>query len=231
MSINFGENSIHLQNGIKLDREYTKSQSQEIWTTDRKVFQRDTLEISQISKEREAFMYRLSHTVDHTVALFGNELAETLKEVREGTGQYGYSEVVNACGLTYAKLYSNIEQRYENEQAQWYDQTGTPLTKEEEIEWLNMQYESQVAWHKACARVALQGQVCGGHISDLTTKEISEVTEELEDIFYQAKDAYMKLYQENKQSGSILTLQNYMFGNSQIYEILNRLGNLGWNNG
>lgn len=226
MPVNFLENSIHLQHGIKLDREYTKSQSQEIQTTGRKVFWRDTLEISQISKEREAFMYRLSHTVDHSVVLFGNELAETLKEVKEGTGQYGYSEVVNACGLTYAKLYSDIEQRYENEQEKWYDQTGTPLTREDEIKWLNLQYESQVAWHKACAKVALQGQVSRGLISDLTTKEISEVTEELEDIFYQAKDAYMKLHQENKQSGSIFTLQNYIFGNSRMYEMLNRLGNL-----
>ncbi|MCM1057986.1 MAG: hypothetical protein NC517_10325 [Firmicutes bacterium] len=169
-------------------------------------------------------MYRISHTVDHSVVLFGNELAETLKEVREGTGQYGYSEVVNACGLTYARLYSDIEQRYENGQEQWCDQMGTPLTKEDEIEWLNMQYETQAAWQKACARVALQGQVCWGHISDLTAKEISEVTEELEDSFYQAKDAYMKLHRENKHSG--LTLQNHIFGNSRIYEILNRLGNL-----
>ncbi|MCM1553458.1 MAG: hypothetical protein NC092_12300, partial [Butyrivibrio sp.] len=128
----------HLQNGIKLDREYAKSQSQVVQNTDRKVFRQDTLEISQISKEREAFMYRINHTVDHSVILFGNELAETLKEVREETGQYGYSEVVNACGLTYARLYSDIERRYENGQEQWYDQMGTPLTKEDEIEWLNM---------------------------------------------------------------------------------------------
>jgi len=231
MSVKFSDHPIHLQDGIKLDREYAKSQSREVRNADRKVFQRDTLEISQKSKDREAFMYRISHTVDHSVVLFGNELAETLKEVREGTGQYGYSEVVNACGLTYAKLYSDIEQRYENEQEQWYDQLGTPLTKEEEIEWLNMQYEFQVGWYKACARVALQGQICRGHISDLATKEISGVIEELEDSFYQAKDAYMKQHRENKKSGNILTLQNYIFGNSGMYEILNRLGNLRWNNG
>ena len=56
----------------------------------------------------------------------------------------------------------------------------------------------------------------------MPTKEI----EELENSLYQAKDAYMKLYRENRQAERPLVLQNYMFGNSRMYEILNRLGNL-----
>ena len=143
-----------------------------------------------------------------------------LKEVREEKGQYGYSDVVNACGLSYAKLYSEIEQRHENEQ--YYKADGTPLTKEEEIEWLDMQYEQEVAWQKSCARIAAQGQVIRGEISEMPTKEM----EELEDSFYQAKNAYMKLYRESRQTERPLVLQNYMFGNSHMYEVLNRLGNL-----
>lgn len=50
--------------------------------------------------------------------------------------------------------------------------------------------------------------------------------EELEDSFYQAKDAYMKLYRESRQVGKPLVLQNYIFGNGRMYEVLNRLGNL-----
>ena len=54
----------------------------------------------------------------------------------------------------------------------------------------------------------------------------TEEMEELEDSFYQAKDAYMKLYRENRRAERPLVLQSYMFGNSQMYQILNRLGNL-----
>lgn len=50
--------------------------------------------------------------------------------------------------------------------------------------------------------------------------------EELEDSFYQAKDAYMKLYRESRKVGKTLVLQNYIFGNGRMYDVLNRLGNL-----
>ena len=96
------------------------------------------------------------------------------------------------------------------------------LTKEEEIEWLDIQYEQEVEWQKSCARIAAQGQVIQGNIPETPTKEI----EELEDAFYQARDDYMKLYNESKQAGRPLALQNFIFGNSRMYEMLNRLGNL-----
>ena len=117
-------------------------------------------------------------------------------------------------------MYSEIEQRHENEQ--YYKADGTPLTKEEEIEWLDMQYEQEVAWQKSCARIAAQGQVFQGNIPKTPTKEI----EEFDDAFYQARDAYMKLYYESKHAGGPLTLQNFTFGNSRMYEVLDRLGNL-----
>jgi len=223
MSIKFSGYPVRLQDSIKIDRDYLKRQGSQ--NEDQKVFHKDTLEVSQLSKNREILMYRFSHTVNHSVTLFSDTKAEILKEVREGKGQYGYSEVVNACGLAYAKLYSEIEQRHENEQEQYFDYDGTPLTKEEEIEWLNMEYEREVAWEKSCARVALQGQIFRGHIPKMTAKEISGVIEELEDSLYQAKDAYLKLHRENKQSGNPLVLQNYMFGNKRMYEMLNRLRN------
>ena len=146
--------------------------------------------------------------------------AGILKEIREEKGQYGYSDVVNACGLSYARLYSEIELRHENEQ--YYKTDGTPLTKEEEIGWLDMQYGQEVEWQKSCARIAAQGQVFQGNIPETPTKEI----EKLEDAFYQARDAYMKLYHESKQDEKPLTLQNFVLGNSRMYEMLDRLGNL-----
>ena len=218
MSISISNYPVHLQDGFKPNRECLKSQGSQ--SEYQKVFHKDTLEVSQLSKNRENLMDKIKHTVVHSVTSFSNMRAGILKEIRKEKGQYGYSDVVNACGLSYARLYSEIEQRYENEQ--YYKVDGTPLTKEDEIEWLDMQFEQEVAWQKSCARITAQGQVIQGNIPEMPTEEM----EELEDSFYQAKDAYMKLYRENRRAERPLVLQSYMFGNSQMHQILNRLGNL-----
>ena len=218
MSITFLSNPIHLPDFFKFDRGYLGKQESQ--NEDQKVFHKDTLEVSQLSKNMENLMDKIKHTVVQSAASLSDMRAGILKEIREEKGQYGYSDVVNACGLSYARLYSEIEQRYENEQ--YYKVDGTPLTKEDEIEWLDMQFEQEVAWQKSCARITAQGQVIQGNIPEMPTEEM----EELEDSFYQAKDAYMKLYRENRRAERPLVLQSYMFGNSQMYQILNRLGNL-----
>ena len=218
MSITFLSNPIHLPEFFKFDREYLGKQESQ--NEDQKVFHKDTLEVSQLSKNREILMDKIKHTVVQSAASLSDMRAGILKEIREEKGQYGYSDVVNACGLSYARLYSEIEQRYENEQ--YYKVDGTPLTKEDEIEWLDIQFEQEVAWQKSCARITAQGQVIQGNIPEMPTEEM----EELEDSFYQAKDAYIKLYQESKQTGKFLVLQNYMLGSSRMYEMLNKLGNL-----
>ena len=209
---------IHLPDFFKFDREYLGKQESQ--NEDQKVFHKDTLEVSQLSKNREILMDKIKHTVVQSAASLSDMRAGILKEIREEKGQYGYSDVVNACGLSYARLYSEIEQRYENEQ--YYKVDGTPLTKEDEIEWLDIQFEQEVAWQKSCARITAQGQVIQGNIPEMPTEEM----EELEDSFYQAKDAYMKLYRENRRAERPLVLQSYIFGNSQMYQILDRLGNL-----
>ena len=218
MSITFLSHPIHLPDFFKFDREYLGKQESQ--NEDQKVFHKDTLEVSQLSKNREILMDKIKHTVVQSAASLSDMRAGILKEIREEKGQYGYSDVVNACGLSYARLYSEIEQRYENEQ--YYKVDGTPLTKEDEIKWLDIQFEQEVAWQKSCARIIAQGQVIQGNIPEMPTEEM----EELEDSFYQAKDAYMKLYRENRRAEKPLVLQSYMFGNSQMYQILNRLGNL-----
>ena len=218
MSITFLSHPIHLPDFFKFDREYLGKQESQ--NEDQKVFHKDTLEVSQLSKNREILMDKIKHTVVQSAASLSDMRAGILKEIREEKGQYGYSDVVNACGLSYARLYSEIEQRYENEQ--YYKVDGTPLTKEDEIEWQNIQFEQEVAWQKSCARITAQGQVIQGNIPEMPTEEM----EELEDSFYQAKDAYMKLYRENRRAERPLVLQSYIFGNSQMYQILDRLGNL-----
>lgn len=215
MSITFLSHPIHLPDFFKFDREYLGKQESQ--NEDQKVFHKDTLEVSQLSKNREILMDKIKHTVVQSAASLSDMRAGILKEIREEKGQYGYSDVVNACGLSYARLYSEIEQRYENEQ--YYKVDGTPLTKEDEIEWLDIQFEQEVAWQKSCARITAQGQVIQGNIPEMPTEEM----EELEDSFYQAKDAYMKLYRENRRAERPLVLQSYIFGNSQMYQILDRL--------
>ncbi|RKI81589.1 hypothetical protein D7V90_12480 [bacterium 1xD42-87] len=220
MAISISNYPVYLQDGLKLDRDCLKSQERQ--NEGRKVFDRDSLKVSQLSKNRKILTDRIKHTVVQSAASLSNMRAGILKEIGEEKGQYGYSDVVNACGLSYAKLYSEIEKRYDNEQERYYNADDTLLTKEEEIEWLDMQYEQEVEWQKSCARIAAQGQAFQGNIPEMPTKEI----EELEDAFYQARDAYMKLYNESKQAGRPLALQNFAFANSRMYEMLDRLGNL-----
>ncbi|MDE6603432.1 MAG: hypothetical protein K2K90_15045 [Lachnospiraceae bacterium] len=218
MPVSISNYPVHLQAGLKPNRECLKFQESQ--NEDLKVFHRDSLEVSQLSKNREILTDKIKHTVVQSAASLSDMRAGILKEVREEKGQYGYSDVVNACGLSYARLYSEIEQRHEKEQ--YYKADGMLLTKEEEREWLDMQYEQEVEWQKSCVRIAAQGQVFQGNISETPTKEI----EELEDAFYQAKDTYMKPHWESGQVGKPLVLQNYIFGSGRLYEMLSRLGNL-----
>ena len=218
MEIGASKYAMHLRNGMKADSVYLESQRCQ--NTNQKVLNRDTLEISHLANNREKIMEKIKHTAMQSATSFSDTRAGILKEVREKRGQYGYSDVVNACGLSYAKLYSEIEERHENER--YYHADGTLLTKEDEIEWLDMQYDQEVAWQKSCARIAAQGQAFQGNISEIPTKEI----EELENIFYQAKDAYRKMYRESGQVGGQLVLQNFVFGNSRIYEALDSLGSM-----
>lgn len=47
----------------------------------------------------------------------------------------------------------------------------------------------------------------------------------MEDAFYQARDTYVNLLQENKQAGKTLALQNLMFRSYQMYKTLNQFKN------
>lgn len=210
MTISISNYPAYLQDGLTLDRECLRSQGSQ--NEDQKVFHRDSLEVSQLSKNREILTDKIRHMVMQSATSFSDVKAGILKGVREEKGQYGYSDIVNASGLSYAKLYSEIEKRHDNEQERCHNADGTLVTKKDEIEWLDMQYEQEVEWQKSCARIAAQGQIFQGNISEMPAKEI----EDLEDAFYQAKDTYMELYHESKQAGRPLALQDLAFGNSQM---------------
>lgn len=207
MSITFSSNPIHLPDFFKFDREYLGKQESQ--NAGQKVFHRDTLEISQLSNNKEEIMDRVKHTVVQSATVFSDTRAEILKGIREEKGKYDYSDIVNACGLSYAKLYSEIEERYENGNEQYYKLDGTPLTKQDEIDWLGKEYENEVAWQKACAKVKTQREISLGHIPEIPMNDI----EEFGNRFQQSKENYMRLYRENKQAGKPFVLQNYMFSN------------------
>lgn len=94
MPIGISNYSVHLQDGLKPNREYMKSQGSQ--NEDKKVFHRDSLEVSPLSKSREILLDKVKHTVVQSAASFSDTRAEILKEIREEKGQYGYSDVVNA---------------------------------------------------------------------------------------------------------------------------------------
>lgn len=176
MSVAISGNPIHLPDTFRFDRERMRTQ----------VNQRTT---QFYAKNKEDVLDRVKHTVLPSVTLFSDTRAEMIKGLREEKGEYD-DDIVDACAMSYAKLYSEIEERYQDGNELYYKADGTPLTKEEEIEWLNLQYEQEVEWQKANARVIAQGQVFMGNIPEVPWKEI----EELEERLYQARDTYMKLW-------------------------------------
>ncbi len=60
MSITFLSNPIHLPDFFKFDREYLGKQESQ--NEDQKVFHKDTLEVSQLSKNRENLMEKLRYS-------------------------------------------------------------------------------------------------------------------------------------------------------------------------
>ena len=126
MAISISGYRVYLQDDLKLNREYLKSQGSQ--NEDQKVFDRDSLEVSQLSKNREILMDKIKHTVVQSAASLSDMRAGILKEVREEKGQYAYSDVVNACGLSYARMYFEIEQRHENER--YYKEIGRASCRE-----------------------------------------------------------------------------------------------------
>lgn len=139
-------------------------QNYNYWGTAANYMQKKTPVKEAISKtaeqnNREEIMDRVQHTVVQSATVFGDTRAEILKKVREEKGTYDYSDIVNACGLSYAKLYAGIEERYENSSEQYYKSDGTLLTKQDEIDWLDKEYENEIAWQKACAKVKAQRKI------------------------------------------------------------------------
>lgn len=84
MAISISNYPVYLREDHKLNRENLKSQESQ--NEDQKVFYRDSLEISQLSKNREILIDKMKHTVVQSVASLSDMRAGILEEVREKEG-------------------------------------------------------------------------------------------------------------------------------------------------
>ena len=187
----------------------------------------DTLDIEEI----ESIRYKANHTIIHTPIWFSDEAGEELQKIKEEKGTYDGSDILNAYGFIYARLYAEIEQRYENGKEKWFGLCGEPLTKEAEIEELNKAYESAVDWATKCAEV-----MAGIRNMDWTSihnptqnsdKPALEVPKPEQDdlevmkrAFYEIRDKYMELYRESKLSGEPLARQDSILGHNALLSFL-----------
>lgn len=185
-----------------------------------KELQTDTVEITGIKENRKNIIEQVNHTVIQSAALFSDTRAGILQDVRKKQGNYGYAEVINACGFSYAKLYAEIEERHQDGE-HFFKPDGTVLTKEDEIMLLDKTYDNEVAWQMACTKTAIQREIFIGNLPEVPKKEMQE----LENCFYKAKENYLLQCEENKQIGNTLTLKNDLFGDCGIFGLFDRLRN------
>lgn len=217
----------------------------------RKANQRDILEISandgfdsyyndydgygNLKEFADYLRYRFAHTVGHNVTWVLDEAGSDLHNIKEQKGTYNGSDMLNSYGYTYARLYGEIEQKYENGDELWFDRTGKPLTREEakekEIEELNKGYEMAVDWAASCANImaGLQrthwSSVSGpAQNYDKPAQEVPETRQrdlvEMKRAFYEARERYMELYRECKRKGEPLTRQDYVFEHNALLSYL-----------
>ena len=81
MSIGISNYRVHLQEGFQLNRECLKSQQSQ--NEDKKVFYRDSLEVSRLSKNREILVGKIKQTVMQSATSFSDTSSEILKEIME----------------------------------------------------------------------------------------------------------------------------------------------------
>lgn len=77
MPIGISNYPVHLQEELKLNRECLKSQESQ--NKDQRVFHRDSLEVSRLSKNREILMDKIKHTMVQSTAPISDMRAGILK--------------------------------------------------------------------------------------------------------------------------------------------------------
>lgn len=134
-------------------------------------------------KNKAEIENRLEHTVCRSVTKLSDTIVNILKDIKEEKGDYEYKDVVNAAGSAYAKLYAEIEKRYEDSTVHYFKSDGTSASMEEEIAWLDEEYEAKIALEKSSAKIAALREKFLGNITEIPTKEIEKIADD----FYEAR--------------------------------------------
>jgi len=139
-------------------------------------------------KNKAEIVNRLEHTACRSVTKLSDTMADILKDVKEEKGEYDYKDVVNAAGSAYAKLYAEIEKRYEDPSARYFKPDGTSATMEEELMWLDEEYDARIALEKSNAKTAALREKVLGNISEIPYQKIARIADD----FYEAKTRFLK---------------------------------------
>lgn len=134
-------------------------------------------------KNKAEIENRLEHTVCRNVTKLSDTIADILKNIREEKGDYEYKDVVNAAGSAYAKLYAEIEKRYEDPTVHYFKPDGTSATMEEEIAWLDEEYEAKIALEKSSAKTVALREKFLGNIAEIPYQKIERIADD----FYEAR--------------------------------------------
>ena len=234
---------------VAIKRRYPDGAKSDASNLPRKTNQRDVLEVSASNQYEDYYndydgygnlkefadylRYRFTHTVGHNVTWVLDEVGNDLHNRKEEKGAYNGSDMLNSYGYTYARLYADIEENYENGDELWFDLSGKPLTKEEakakELEELNKGYDAAVGWAAMCAESAvwcqkMRDQNAQAPNFEKPAQEVPEIRqkdlEELKRALYETRDRYMELYKECKQTGNLLTRQNYIFSHNALLSFI-----------
>lgn len=134
-------------------------------------------------KNKAEIENRLEHTVCRSVTKLSDTMADILKNIREEKGDYEYKDVVNAAGSAYAKLYAEIEKRYEDPTVHYFKPDGTSAAMEEEIAWLDEEYEAKIALEKSSAKTAALREKFLENIAEIPYQKIERIADD----FYEAR--------------------------------------------
>ena len=140
-----------------------------------------------LKENKAAVIDHLEHTVIKNSAKLFDMAASALNHIKEEKGGYDYEDVVNTAAAAYAKLYADIEKRYQDTTASYHSADGTRVTKEDEIAWLEQAYETKIVWEQTNARTAAQREKFSGHIAEVPEKEIARIADD----FYAARKRHM----------------------------------------
>lgn len=162
-------------------------------TNTQDLFQQTASETA-LKENKAAVIDHLEHTVIKNSAKLFDMAATALNHIKEEKGGYDYEDVVNSAAAAYAKLYADIEKRYQDTNASYHSADGTRVTKEDEIAWLEQAYETKIISEQTNARIAAQREKFSGHIAEVPEKEIAQIADD----FYAARKRHMDFLESSK---------------------------------